>query len=184
MSASFHLKEDGWQHQHPAPDVAGPDGLETVLERRLRVADRLPEARRADFLRQRPIEFREVEPQDLFEPDPADDNNQVWFRMPAAARQNPQMQQIMLAYASDMYLLGSALRPHGLTWLQGKVMTSSLDHAMWFHGPVEIDAWHLYTMDSPFSGGGRGFNRGAVYTADGRLVASSAQEGLMRPITR
>ena len=80
-----------------------------------------------------------------------------------------------------MNLLGSAMRPHGLSWFTGGVMTASLDHAMWFHGPIRFDDWHLYSMDSPFGGGGRGFNRGTVYTQDGRLVASVAQEGLVRP---
>ena len=150
MSASFHKDEDGWHHQHPAPQVAGPGGLESVPERRAKVAERIPEAQRAEFLRKRPIDFREVDPRDMFDPGPADDRHHVWFRMLAATGQGPQMQQILMAYASDMYLLGSALRPHGLTWQQGRVMTASLDHAMWFHKTTEISDWHVYSMDSPF----------------------------------
>jgi acyl-CoA thioesterase-2 len=81
-----------------------------------------------------------------------------------------------------MNLLGSSLRPHGLTWFQGKVMTASLDHAMWFHAPIRFDEWHLYALDAPFTGGARGFNRGMIYNQNGQLVASVAQEGLLRPI--
>lgn len=181
MSASFHVAEDGWDHQHPMPDVPGPEGLMSRAEQHARDAHLLPEKFRADFTRQRPIEIREVAPRDMFDPGVTDDRNHLWFRMQAAAGQDAQMQHCLLAYASDMNLLGSSLRPHGLTWYQGKVMTASLDHAMWFHGPIAFENWHLYTMDAPWTGGGRGFNRGAVYTADGKLVASTAQEGLVRP---
>ena len=92
------------------------------------------------------------------------------------------MQHCLLAYASDMNLLGSSLRPHGLTWFKGGVMTANLDHAMWFHAPLQFEKWHLYTKDSPFTGGGRGFNRGAIYSQDGCLVACVVQEGLVRPV--
>ena len=91
------------------------------------------------------------------------------------------MHQCLLAYASDMNLLASAMRPHGLTWFKRAVMTASLDHSMWFHGSVDFNDWHLYSMDAPFSGRGRSFNRGSIYNSDGTLVASVAQEGLMRP---
>ena len=94
------------------------------------------------------------------------------------------MQHCLLAYASDMNLLGSSLRPHGTSFFKGHVMTASLDHAMWFHKPVNFNDWHLYAMDSPFTGSARGFNRGTIYNQSGVLVASVAQEGLMRPITK
>lgn len=181
LSASFHVEDDGWDYQHPMPEVDGPEGLESRLDRHVRHQDRIPESRRAEFLRPRPIEIREVAPRDLFEPEPADDANHLWFRMPAAAGTDPQMQHILMAYASDMALLSSALRPHGLSWLQGKVNAASLDHAMWFHAPIQFEDWHLYSLDAPFSGRGRSFNRGAIYNRDGTLVASVAQEGLMRP---
>lgn len=181
LSASFHVQEDGWDHQHPMPDVEGPDSLQSREDFRRPLADRVPDAMRDDFLRPRPIETREVAPLDLFEPALADDRNHLWFRMQAAKGQSPQRQHILLAYASDMNLLGSSLRPHGLTWFRKGVMTASLDHAMWFHAPIDFGDWHLYTMDAPWTGGARGFNRGAIYTQDGRLVASVAQEGLVRP---
>ncbi|QBF31912.1 acyl-CoA thioesterase II [Thalassococcus sp. S3] len=181
MSASFHVEEEGWDYQHPMPDAPGPDGLENRAAQRARLAEHIPEKYRPDFLRERPIEVREVAPRDMMEPEPTGDENHLWFRMEAAEGQGPQMQHCLLAYASDMNLLGSSLRPHGLTWFKGNVMTASLDHAMWFHGPAQFQDWHLYTMDAPFTGGARGFNRGAIYHQDGRLIASVAQEGLMRP---
>ncbi len=180
MSASFHITEDGWDHQHLMPEVAGPDGLSERAELRAAVADQFVEKQRKEFTRIRPIQIREVAPRDFFAPEPTSDINYMWFRMPAAKDKNPAMQQCLLAYASDLNLLGSALRPHGLTLFKGGIMTASLDHAMWFHAPVRFENWHLYSMDSPFSGGARGFNRGSVFDRDGRLIASVAQEGLMR----
>ena len=177
------MDEDGWDHQHTMPDVPGPEGLDSRAGRLHAVADRLPEAMRADFLRPGPIEIREVDPLDLFESVRADDRNHIWFRMAGAVGRPAQVQHILLAYASDMALLGSSLRPHGLTWFRrGEVMKASLDHALWLHGPLNFANWHLYTMDAPFTGGARGFNRGSIFDAQGRLVASVAQEGLMRPV--
>ncbi len=181
MSASFHVEEDGWDYQHVMPDVGSPDDWPERVDLRQQAVQRIPEKYHADFLRERPIELREVAPRDFFEPDPEDDRNHLWFRMPAAKGQAPQMQHCLLAYASDMNLLGSSLRPHALTWFQGTVMTASLDHAMWFHAPIDFSDWHLYTLDAPWTGGARGFNRGSVYRQDGQMVASVAQEGLMRP---
>lgn len=182
MSCSFHVDEDGWGHQHPMPDADGPDGLKDRTELQDEIVDRIPEKFRKEFLRQRPIDIREVAPRDFFEPTKMDDVNHLWFRMSAAAGSSPQMQHCLLAYASDMNLLGSSLRPHGVTWVKGEVMMASLDHAMWFHAPAQFQDWHLYTMDSPWSGGARGFNRGAIYDRHGTLIASTAQEGLIRPL--
>ncbi|MDG1470665.1 MAG: acyl-CoA thioesterase II [Ascidiaceihabitans sp.] len=182
MSCSFHVDEDGWEHQHPKPDADGPDGLKDRTELQDEIVNRIPEKFRKEFLRQRPIDIREVAPRDFFEPTKMDDVNHLWFRMSAAAGSSPQMQHCLLAYASDMNLLGSSLRPHGVTWVKGEVMMASLDHAMWFHAPAQFQDWHLYTMDSPWSGGARGFNRGAIYDRHGTLIASTAQEGLIRPL--
>lgn len=184
LSASFHVEEESWTHQHPMPDIPAADRLEERREQRARAAAKMPDRRFPELLRDWAIDMREVDPRDLFAPEPASDRNNLWFRVPAAREQGDAMRQALLAYASDMSLLGAALRPHGLSWFQGKVMSASLDHAMWFHGPVALEDWHLYAMDSPFAGKGRGFNRGAIYDAKGRLVASVAQEGLMRPRRR
>ncbi|MEP4981408.1 acyl-CoA thioesterase II [Ascidiaceihabitans sp.] len=182
MSASFHVKEEGWNHQHPMPDVSAPENWPDRRDLRAGEADKLPEKFRKDFLRPRPIDIREVAPRDFFDPAPADDKNHLWFRMSEAAGCSPQMQHCLLAYASDMNLLGSSLRPHGLTWFKGEVMSASLDHAMWFHGTPQFQDWHLYSMDSPWTGNARGFNRGSIYDKNGTLIASTAQEGLVRPI--
>ncbi len=182
LAASFHEAEESWTHQHAMPEVPGPEGLPSRAELRSRDADRIDPRHRADFLRPRPIEIREVAPQDLLAPRPISDVNHLWFRVERKVDVGPEAHHCLLAYASDMNLLGSAMRPHGLSWATGGVMVASLDHAMWFHAPARFDEWHLYTMDSPFSGGARGFTRGAVYARDGRLVASVAQEGLVRPV--
>ena len=181
LSASFHVQEEGWDYQHAMPDVKGPEHWLDRPDLREPYIHKIPEKHRDDFLRERPIEIREVDPRDLFEPEKTTDKNYLWFRMEAAKGQSPIMQQCLLAYASDMNLLGSSLRPHGLTWFQGKVMTASLDHAMWFHAPIDFSDWHLYELDAPFTGGARGFNRGLIYNQNGQLAASTAQEGLMRP---
>ena len=181
LSASFHVEEEGWDYQHDMPAVKGPEHWLDRPDLREPYIDRIPEKHRADFVRERPIEIREVEPRDLFNPEKAPDRNYLWFRMEAAQGQSPEMQHCLLAYASDMNLLGSSLRPHGLTWFQRGVMSASLDHAMWFHAPIDFSEWHLYDLDAPYTGGARGFNRGLIYTQSGKLVASVAQEGLMRP---
>ncbi|WP_299041856.1 acyl-CoA thioesterase II [uncultured Tateyamaria sp.] len=183
MSASFHADEEGWSHQHPMPEVEGPDTLSDRTELREAVVDKIPRQFHEEFLRPRPIDIREVAPRDFFTPEPMEDRSHLWFRMKAAKGISAQLQHCLLAYASDLNLLGTALRPHGQTWFTGRVMAASLDHAMWFHAPAAFCDWHLYAMDSPWSGKGRGFNRGMIYDKDGTLVASVAQEGLIRPIT-
>ncbi|MEP1538071.1 MAG: acyl-CoA thioesterase II [Paracoccaceae bacterium] len=182
MTCSFHVSEDGWHHQHEAPDVEVPENLESRLELRKKVVGNIPEKWQEEFLRPRPIEIRAVAPRDMFNPEPESDKHHLWFRMAAAEGCDIRMQHCLLAYASDMDLLGSGLRPHGLTWFTGNAMAASLDHAMWFHQQTSFHDWHLYTMDSPWTGGARGFNRGMIYDRAGQLVASVAQEGLIRPI--
>ena len=182
LAASFHIEEDGWRHQHDAPDVAAPDGLKSNAELRAEVADLVPEERRARFLSRSAIEIRPVSPPNLIEPKSLSDANQAWFRLARPVEASPRVHHCLLAYASDLMLMGSGLRPHGVTFASGQAMTASLDHALWFHGPINFNDWHLYSMDSPFAGGGRGFNRGSIFNQAGELVASVAQEGLMRPL--
>ena len=149
---------------------------------RKKIVKKIAKKFQKDFIKPRPIEIREVEPRDTLNPTPKSDVNHLWFRMPGAKGVDLVKQQCLLAYASDLNLLSSSLRPHGLNWFKGGIMTASLDHAMWFHSPTLFDKWHLYKMDSPFTGGARGFSRGAIFDKDGQLVASVAQEGLIRPI--
>lgn len=180
LAASFQVPEDSWEHQHDMPDAPAPESLKGLRERRMEIADNVPERLREEFTRERDIEMRDVTPLDLFHPEPASDVHQVWFRVARAVGDDPSLNQCLLAYASDMSLLGTGNRPHGLTWFDPKLMSASLDHAIWFHAPVKFSDWHLYAMDSPFAGSGRSFNRGSIYNRDGKLVASVAQEGLMR----
>ncbi|MCL4149698.1 UNVERIFIED_CONTAM: hypothetical protein GTU68_041695 [Idotea baltica] len=181
MAASFHVEEDGWSHQHEMPDIEGPDGLEEMRTQRLKFAGKVPESMREDFTRERAIEIRHVAPLNMLKPEPASDVNHLWFRVAKPITDDPALHHCLLAYASDMALLGSGNRRHGVSWMTGDVMSASLDHAMWFHAPIKFDDWHLYTMDSPYGGGARSFNRGQVFDRTGKLVASVAQEGLMRP---
>ncbi|WP_209503932.1 MULTISPECIES: acyl-CoA thioesterase II [unclassified Ruegeria] len=182
MSASFHVQDEGWDHQHPMPVVNAPEAYPSRSELRKTYVERVPERLRGELLRERPIEVREVDHLDPFTPKVSDDRNQTWFRMPAAASVDTRTQHLLLAYASDMNLMSSGLRPHGLSWFSGEFNGASLDHALWFHAPVNFQNWHLYVMDSPWTGQGRSFNRGSIYSEDGTLVASVAQEGLMRRV--
>ena len=180
LAASFQVPEESWEHQHDMPEAPDPETLKGLRDRRLEIADQVPESIRHEFTRERDIEMRDVSPLDLFNPAPSSDSHQVWMRVARNAGDNQALNQCLLAYASDMSLLGTGNRPHGLTWFDPKLMSASLDHAIWFHAPVKFSDWHLYVMDSPFAGGGRSFNRGSIYNRDGKLVASVAQEGLMR----
>ncbi|WP_353257526.1 acyl-CoA thioesterase II [Hyphomonas sp.] len=184
LAASFHVPEQAWNHQHAMPDVPGPDTLDDRTEWRRQFAEKLPPRHRGHFLRPRPVEMREVEPLDPLKPAKASDVQHLWFRVARPIDEAPWLHHCLLAYASDMALLGTGNRPHGVSWMTGELMSASLDHAMWFHAPLKFDDWHLYTMDSPYAGGARSFNRGSVYDSHGHLVASVAQEGLMRKAVR
>ncbi|MBA2920711.1 acyl-CoA thioesterase II [Sphingomonas sp. MAH-20] len=180
MAASFQRLEQGLAHQFPMPDVPGPEDLPSEAEERLKIADQVPEAFREFFVRPRPFEIRHASPWSPLEGEPYEPVQHVWFKAVAPVAGGLAMHRAMLAWASDMHLLGTTMRPHGLSWTQPGVQTASLDHALWFHDDVRVDEWLLYSTDAPWSGRGRGFNRGMIFTRDGRLVASVAQEGLMR----
>ncbi|WP_170381141.1 acyl-CoA thioesterase [Ruegeria atlantica] len=180
MSASFHVQDEGWDHQHAMPHSKAPEFYPAREDLRKKYVELVPEKLHGELLRERPIEVREVNHLNPFKPEKSNDHNQIWFRMKAASEADAVTQQLILAYASDMYLMLSGMRPHGLSWFTGEVNGASLDHALWFHEPVNLANWHLYSMDSPWSGHGRNFNRGSIYAENGTLVASVAQEGLMR----
>ena len=180
MAASFQRLEQGLEHQEPFPDVAPPEALASEAELRARAAHRIAEEWRDHFTRPKPIELRAVDPVDEFEPEKAEPQQSVWFRTVAAMPDDPALHQCVLAYASDLTLLDTSVRPHAIPWTHPKFQSASLDHAMWFHRPFRTDDWLLYHQDSPSASGGRGFNRGNVFTRDGRLVASCTQEGLIR----
>ncbi|NIJ40018.1 acyl-CoA thioesterase-2 [Parvibaculum indicum] len=180
LAASFQIQEEGFEHQADMPDVPMPEDLKTESELREAVKDKLTPEIAAHFSRPRPIEIRPVDPQNYFDPEPMEPAQHVWFRAVKDVGTTESINQCVLAYASDMTLLDTCIRPHGVSWMQGKLQSASLDHAMWFHAPVRTSDWLLYAQDSPSASGSRGFNRGSIFTRDGRLVASVAQEGLIR----
>jgi acyl-CoA thioesterase II len=180
MTVSLQRPEDGLAHQEPMPDVPAPEGLPSDLTLRQAMADQVPEKFRRGFLRARPIETRPVKARNPFKPEKGEPRQASWFRIAAPIGDDPAMHRAILAYASDMALLSTALLPHGVNWMTHPLQTASLDHAVWLHEPFRADDWLLYVCESPWSGHGRGFNRGRVYARDGRLVASTTQEGLIR----
>lgn len=178
MACSFQTPEDGLDHQDTMPSAPSPDTLEDDVARWRHAYKDNPDLLKT--VRARPIEMRAADPVDLRDPAPAPASQLVWLRARADLGDDIALNQAMLAYASDYSLLGTAMRPHGKTWLSG-MQTASLDHILWFHRPTNFSRWHLYVQDSPSASGARGFNRGALYREDGVLVASAAQEGLIRP---
>lgn len=180
LAASFQVPETGFEHQAIMPDVPAPEDLPNERELRKAIQDRLPPEIAKHFARPRPIEIWPVNPQDYIDPVPMEPAQHVWFRARKEVKDSPALHQCIVAYASDMTLLDTCIRPHGVSWVSGKLQTASLDHAMWFHAPFRSDEWLLYTQDSPSASGARGFNRGSIYTRAGQLVASVAQEGLIR----
>jgi acyl-CoA thioesterase-2 len=182
MSASFQVREEGIEHQIEMPEVPSPDALPDMTELFRRKQEEVPERLARLLARQRPIEFRPVDPVHPFEPEPRPPFRQIWFRVDAGLPDDPAVHKALLAYASDFSLLGTALLPHALTFMQGTIRAASLDHAMWFHRDFRVDEWLLYAMDSPSASHGRGFSRGHLFSRDGRLLASVTQEGMIRRI--
>ena len=180
MTASFQRQEKGLEHQAEMPDVPQPEELATESEIAERYRDRFPKAF-VDFMtRPRAIELRPVESWLDPENEVRNGLRQTWIRTSGPVGDDPIMHRAILAYASDMTLLGTSMKPHGVNWLMPQMQTASLDHALWFHDDVRVDDWLLYACDSPWSGGARGYNRGHLFTRDGKLIASATQEGLIR----
>lgn len=180
MACSLQLPEEGLNHQDTMPDVPPPEALKSDLELRLASADQMPEKFRAHFTRARAIESRPVSQRNWWQPEKQPPHQHTWFRICAPIGDDKAMHRAILAYASDMSLLGTATLPHGVNWMTHKLQTASLDHAIWLHEGFRADEWLLYACDSPWAGHARGFNRGRIFSRDGRLVASCAQEGLIR----
>jgi acyl-CoA thioesterase-2 len=180
LAASFQVDEAGLEHEIPPPHVPPPEDLPSEDDVRREIADRVPETYREHFLRKRPIELRPVDREDIFRPEKRPPHQSVWVRATDTLPDSAALHQCVLAYASDMTLLDTGLMPHGIGWFSDDIQIASVDHAMWFHRRFRADDWLLYVQDSPSASGARGFNRGLIYTRDGRLVASVAQEGLMR----
>lgn len=180
LSASFHVAEEGLHHQVKMPDVPPPEELPDDRDIAARILPHMPNPLRIYHERQRPIDLRPVEIERYMSREPRDPQFNVWIKASTRLPDNPEIHQCVLAYASDMTLLDTSLVAHGKTVFDKEIQPASLDHALWLHGPFRADEWLLYAQDSPFSGGSRGFARGQIFTRDGRLVASVAQEGLIR----
>jgi acyl-CoA thioesterase-2 len=181
MSASYHAEEAGLDHQMPMPDVPMPEDLPDDAEVRATILPQMPAPVRAYFERERPIELRPVEFSRYATRTPMEPRFRAWIRATRRLPDDPVLHQCVLAYASDMTLLDASLIPHGRSVFERSIQAASLDHALWFHRPFRADEWLLYAQDSPSSTGARGFARGLIYDQKGRLVASVAQEGLIRP---
>ena len=181
MSASFQIEEEGFSHQEESPDSPDPQTLITDQDRIARFADRLPAPLRDQALAERPFELRPADPiLDPVSPQKGPPRSMHWLKTTGELDNNPSLHRFLLAYASDFSFLTTSLRPHEVTWLTPGMQVASVDHAMWFHRPFRVDEWSLHAIESPSASGARGFVRGKVYDADGRLVASTAQEGLIR----
>jgi len=181
LSASFQEPEEGLEHQVVMPSAPSPEDLLSERQLAQKFEEALPDWMRARALGEKPIEIRPVDPADpRDEPSAREPRRQAWFRASGELPEDPRVHQHLLAYASDFQLLGSPLQPHGVSWFSPGMQIASLDHAMWFHQPFRLDEWLLYDMDSPATSSGRGLARGQFFTREGVLVASTAQEGLMR----
>lgn len=184
LTASFQKPEDGLEHQEcRMPDVLPPEELKPDMKLREEFVSGLPDisdAQRDMMLRPRAIEMRTIDRLHWMNSEPKEPRAHSWFRTAAALPEDTAMHRAVIAYASDYTLLGTAALPHGLSWMRGELNGASLDHTIWFHRPARADEWLLYVTESPWSGGGRGFNRGSIFTRDGVLVASVAQEGVIR----
>ena len=181
MAASFHEPEFSYEHQDEMPEAPPPEEVPTWLERMETVWDKLPEEMKKVTPSQRPIDVRHVEAPTYLGGAPSRGPSHVWMRADGQVGDDGFLHQCLLAYATDISLLDNILRPHGRLGKLGPMMVASIDHAVWFHRPLRFDEWLLYAQESTIAFGARGYARGMLYTRDGVLVASTTQEGLMRP---
>jgi acyl-CoA thioesterase II len=182
LAASFQPDEVGPEHQIDMPDAPDPDSLPGVEERIARMKDSLPQEALEWLTRGRPIDVRPVVAANPFKPTKRPPRQLVWIRASRRLPDDPLLQQCVVAYASDLTLLDTATLPHAIALNDPHYVMASLDHAMWFHRPFRADEWLLYAQESPAASGARGFVMGHLFTGDGRLVVSVAQEGLIRPV--
>ncbi len=180
LSASFQLKEEGFEHQFEMPESDGPDGLKNEVQRWAERLDGVPEKFQPMVLAERPIEIRAVDPVDPLTPEAKSAEHKLWVRANGSLPNEHALHCYLLAYCSDFSFMTTAMRPHRATWLDKSMQVASIDHAMWFHRPFRMDEWLLHSIDSPSASGARGLVRGSFFTKDGVLIASTAQEGLIR----
>jgi acyl-CoA thioesterase-2 len=182
LAASFHIAEDGFAHQDAMPTAPPPESLLTEQQRLAPHVARLPAKMKDRATAPRPFEMRPVEEGEsdplVFVKGPPE--RLVWLKAVAKLPDDPALHAYLLAYASDHAFVTTSLIPHGVSWITPGMQVASLDHVMWFHRPFRVDDWLLHAMESPSASGARGLVRGRVFTKDGVLVASTAQEGLIR----
>ncbi|MBY6128174.1 acyl-CoA thioesterase II [Qipengyuania aquimaris] len=188
LTASFQKPEEGLEHDDsPMPEVPDPEELPSDMEMRKKFLEEMgevSEVQRKLMTRPRPIEMRTSGKLHWMNADKKPPRAHSWFKAAAPLPDDPALHRAVIAYASDFTLLGTSALPHGLSWARGELKGASLDHALWFHRPARADEWLLYATDSPWSGAGRGFNRGRIFNRAGELVASVAQEGVVRKARR
>nr|NJM03293.1 acyl-CoA thioesterase II [Desulfobacula sp.] len=184
MAASFHKMEPGYDHQDPMPKIEGPDGIESEVDMARRLAHRIPPEIYEKLVCKKPIEIRVVNPINPFAPKTLPPEKYIWFRAIDKITDDMAIHRCMLAYASDFHLVGTALYPHGKTFWSRDMQVASLDHSIWFHREFKMNDWLLYAMKSPSAASARGLSLGSIFTRDGVLVASVAQEGLLRSLAQ
>jgi acyl-CoA thioesterase II len=180
MAVSFHKPEPGFDHQIEMPSVPSPEDLPSEEELKARLLPHLPEVMRKYWELERPLELRPTDLSRFLSPDKGEPRQHIWIKASASLPADPRLHQCVLAYASDFTLLDTSLVAHGRLMFDPSIMMASLDHAVWFHRPFRADEWLLYSQDSPSGQSARGFCRGSIFSRDGTLVASVAQEGLIR----
>ncbi|TBR38813.1 MULTISPECIES: acyl-CoA thioesterase II [Dyella] len=179
-SISFQEPEEGFEHQSSMPEVPAPEDIEPMQPLPPEQLAKLPEKLQRWLGVDAPFEFRHVWPQDKLHPTKRPPYQHIWFRLAGRVADSDVLHRSLLAYASDFNLIGTATLPHGISYYTHNVQMASLDHALWFHRPFRTDEWLLYSFDSPTAQAGRGLARGQIFSRDGSLVASTAQEGLIR----
>lgn len=185
MAASFQIREEGFEHQDEMPEAPAPESCPSDRDRYKPIAKKLPPLLRERLLAEHPFDIRIAGPsQDPFRPKKQPPHRLAWIKATGSLPDDPSLHAYLLAYASDHAFVTTALLPHGATWLSAGMQVASLDHVMWFHRPFRIDQWLLHVMDGPSASGARGLVRGRVFTQDGKLVASTAQEGVLRRHSR
>lgn len=179
-AVSFQIDEPGFEHQSSMPEVPAPEDIEPQQPMTADQLTKFPVKLQRWLGMDSPFEFRKVWPRNEFKPEKRPPIQHIWFRLTEKADATPALQRALLAYASDFHLIGTVTLPHGISYLSHNVQMASLDHAIWFHRPFRVDQWLLYSFDSPTAQGARGLARGTIFSRDGSLVASTAQEGLVR----
>ena len=182
MAASFQNPEEGLEHYAEMPEVPQPEELKDLIATAADISDKIPMKLRRFMTKERPFEFRPVDPLNFDARQKLPALKHVWIRTVDTLPEDRALHQNLLAYVSDFELLATSTLPHGLSFKRGNLIMASLDHALWFHRKFRMDQWLLYSMDSPSASGARGFARGQLFSADGELVASTSQEGLVRLI--